>query len=213
MISFNLTGEQQLLQKTARNFAEKEIAPVVEKINSMDRTKGTPWTFSREVFQKAQDLGLLSLLIPMEYGGGGLGCMENVLVQEELGAVDMGIAASLFNMTIAAPMIIMKAGTEKQRQKWLPEICKAAGPLASCGSEPNMAGSEFMCPYPDPGLGVKTSARREGNDYIINGAKSGFITNAGVASNYYVIARNDLRRWSVFLNHLILLILSSVKAR
>ena len=193
MVDFSLNEEQQLLQKTARDFAENEIKPVVEEIEKMDRTKFTPWDKCRDVVKKGHALGFTTLLIPQEYGGGGLGCLENVIVQEELGAADVGIAAAYFNCSATAPMLIIAGGTEEQKKKWLGEICSSeVHILASAGSEPDQAGSDTLCPYPDPRLGLRTLARREGDEYVINGCKSGFITNAGVAKSYYVQARSDL---------------------
>jgi alkylation response protein AidB-like acyl-CoA dehydrogenase len=195
MVDLSLSEEQQLLQKTARDFAENEIKPVAEEIESMDRTKFTPWDKCEDLVRKGTKLGFTTILIPEEYGGGGMGCMENVIIQEELGAADVGIASAYFNCTATAPMLIINGGTEAQKRKFLSEICSSdVHVLASAGSEPGQSGSDSLCPYPDPSLGMRTTARRDGDDYIINGAKSGFITNAGVAKSYYVIARNDLKK-------------------
>ena len=195
MLDFTLTEEQQMLQKTAREFAQNEIRPVVEEIERLDRSKSRPWDVSRKMYEKAVKLGFTSMLIPQEYGGGGLGCLENVLLEEEFGAVDVGIAATLFNMSIAPVKIIEFAATPEQRERWLRELVACDTPvLASAGNEPNVAGCDFMCPYPDPRIGIQTFARKDGDSYVINGQKAGFITNAGVASYYFVIARTDLTK-------------------
>ncbi|MHB8918048.1 MAG: acyl-CoA dehydrogenase family protein [Desulfocucumaceae bacterium] len=192
MIDFSLSDEQSLLQKTARDFGLKEIKPLAEEIERMDRTKNTPWDLVRPVFRKASRLGLTTLLIPEKYGGGGMGCMENVIVMEELSAVDMGIAASYFNVTTTGPVLIIAGGTEDQKKEWLGELCDSDDHvIASAGSEPDAAGADSFCPYPDPRLGMKTLARKDGDDYVINGVKAAFITNAGAARTYYVIVRTD----------------------
>jgi len=195
MIDFNLTEEQKMLQKTAKDFAEKEIAAVVEEIERMDQTKFTPWDKVRPIFKKAAELGLTSILIPEEFGGGGLGCIDNVILQEELGAVDAGIAASYFNISITAPRLIQVGGTEFQRNAWLKEIAGSTDHvLSAAGSEPDQAGSDSLCPIPDPKFGMKTIARKDGDSYVINGRKSAFITNAGAAKYYFIIARTDPKK-------------------
>jgi len=197
MVDFRLSEEQSLLQKTARDFAKNEIKPIVKEIIEMERagTKFKPWDLCQKMYRKGAKLGFTTLLIPEKYGGGGMGCMDNVVLLEELGAGDVGIAAAYFNMSITPPKIIVVLGTEEQREKWLKELCSAdPHPLASAGSEPDTAGSNGFCLSPDPSLGIKTYARREGDGYVINGTKSGFITNAGVAKNYFVMARTDLKK-------------------
>ena len=193
MIDLTLSSEQDLLRKTARDFAEKEIRPVADEIDRMDRAKEMPWDKVRPVYQKAARLGFTSLLIPEEYGGQGGTCIDNVLLQEELAAVDMGIAASYFNVTITGAVMISMGGTEEQKRAWLGEISRNdTAMLASAGSEADQAGSDSLCPYPDPKMGMRTFARRDGDGFVINGAKSAFITNAGAASHYFVMARTDL---------------------
>lgn len=195
MIDFSLTEEQTMLQKTAKDFAEKEINPVVEEIEKMDQTKFTPWDKVRPIFKKAARLGLTSLLIPEEMGGGGMGCIDNVLVMEELAVADMGIASAYFNLSNTAPRLIDVGATPDQRGKWLKEIAAADDHIiSSAGSEADQAGSDSLCPIPDPKFGMRTFARKDGDSYVINGSKSAFITNAGAAKYYFVIARTDLNK-------------------
>lgn len=195
MIDFTLTEEQALLQRTARNFAQNEIRPIVEEIDRLEFSQCAPWDKFKQVYKHAAKLGFTTLLIPEAYGGGGAGCMENVLFEEEIAAVDIGVAAAYFNTSITAPMLIVTGGNEMQRDKWLREITNAEYYiLSSAGNEPDQAGSDALCPYPDPQVGLKTLARRDGDDYIINGVKSAFTTNAGIANSYYVTARTDLTK-------------------
>lgn len=195
MIDFSLTSEQANLQKIARDFAMKEIKPVVEEVDRQEFSRCFPWDFLKGMYAKAARLGFTTMLIPEEYGGAGMGCLEHVLVEEEIAAVDLGVAASYFNISNTAPMLIVNGGSENQKEKWLREITAADSfLLASAGNEPNQAGSDSMCPYPDPQLGLKTVARREGDEYVINGTKAAFITNGGIANAYYVIARTDLNK-------------------
>lgn len=193
MIDFSLTEEQQMLQKTARDFAENEIKPVVDEIRRMDRTKFTPWDKVKPMYQKSAELGFTKLLIPEEYGGMGMSCMDNVILMEELGAVDLTIAASYFNVSITSPVIFMFGANDEQKKKWLTEIAESNDYiLASASSEPDVAGADSFCPFPDPKIGLKTLARRDGDDYIISGSKSAFSTNAGAATTYFVMARTNL---------------------
>lgn len=192
MIDFSPTDEQRLLRETARDFAQNEIAPVAQEIERNDRTERSPWEVVRPVYRKAAELGFTTLLIPEEYGGSGMTCLDNAILQEELGAADMGIAAGYFNVTITGAVMIAFGANEDQKQRWLGEICASKeAVLASAGSEANQAGSDSLCPYPDPKMGMQTTATRVDGGYVLNGAKSGFITNAGAASHYFVIARTD----------------------
>ncbi len=195
MIDFTLSEEQVLLQKTVRDFAQKEIRPVVEEIDQTEFSQCDPWSRLKEVYKHATRLGFTTMLIPQEYGGGGMGCIEHVLLEEELAAVDLGVASAYFNLSNTAPMLIITGGSEIQREKWLREITSADSYiLASAGNEPDQAGSDALCPYPDPQLGLKTLARRDGDEYVINGTKAAFITNAGIANSYFVSARTDLAK-------------------
>lgn len=195
MIDFTLTEEQQMLQKTARDFAEKEIKPVADEIKRMDRTRFTPWDKVKPIYQKGAELGFTKLLIPEEYGGMGMTCMDNVILMEELAAADLTIAASYFNVSITAPVIFMFGADENQKKAWLTELTSADDHvLASASSEPDVAGADSFCPFPDPRIGLRTFARRDGDDYIISGSKSAFSTNAGAAKAYFVMARTDLTK-------------------
>lgn len=195
MIDFALTQEQAMLQKAARDFAQKEILPVVEEIDQTEFSQCDPWSKFKPVYQHAARLGFTTLLIPEEYGGIGMGCIELVLLLEEIAAVDLGVASAYFNLSNTAPALILSGSNEAQRQKWLREITSSEGYLiASAGNEPNQAGSDALCPYPDPRVGLKTLARREGDSYVVNGVKAAFITNAGIADSYFVTARTDLNK-------------------
>lgn len=97
MISFELSDEQRMYQATARDFAIKEIAPAAAAILSRNPATQTPRDVFRPAYRQAVELGFSKLLIPEQYGGLGGSCLENVIVMEEFGAVDLGIAASYLN--------------------------------------------------------------------------------------------------------------------
>ncbi len=114
---------------------------------------------------------------------------------EELGAADLGIAASYFNVSTTAPVIIRMVGNDAQRERWLNEISAADDfVLASASSEPNVAGADTFNPVPDPRIGLRTHARLADGHYTLNGSKAGFATNAGAARAYFIMARTDLER-------------------
>ena len=138
---------------------------------------------------------MFGLLVPEAFGGGGATAVDNVIVQEELGAADVGIASSYFNLTMSLPFLLLIAGTDAQKETWLPKFCsQKVHLLAGAQSEPSVAGSDLFCPVPDPKIGMRTHAQREGDQYIVNGNKSAFVTNAGVASTYFLLCRTSLEQ-------------------
>jgi acyl-CoA dehydrogenase len=171
-VNFALTEEQKMIQQLAREFAQKEIAPVAEQY---DRSHEYPWP----VVKKAQELGFTALNVPEEYGGMGLSLFEEILVGEELSWGCSGISTAIaVNGLAILPVLI--AGTEEQKVTYGGRL--ADGQLASyCLTEPE-AGSDVA--------GIKTTARKEGDCYILNGNKT-FITGATVADFYTVFAYTD----------------------
>lgn len=191
MIDLNLTPEQLELQVKAREFSESVIKPVVKKIDEPS-VEFFPWHFCQEVFYKGAELGFTSLLLPSEYGGMARKCIDFVLVQEELGAVDVSIACSYFSLTAAMSLFIARVGTEEQKKQILSNVSSGKPLLFSAAeSEPGVATSDMFCPIPDPEIGMKTFARRDGDAYVINGNKSCVITNAGIADGYFILARTS----------------------
>jgi acyl-CoA dehydrogenase len=173
MIDFSLTEEQQALQDLARKFAREEMAP---KAAHHDETG----EFPRDIAKKAWELGLMNTHVPPEYGGMGLGVLDGCIVTEELAWGCTGIATAMeANALAAAPVIV--AGTEEQKKEFLGRL--TAEPLfaAYAVTEPG-AGSDVA--------GIRTKARKVGDEYVIDGAKA-WITNGGVANWYFVLAYTD----------------------
>jgi acyl-CoA dehydrogenase len=172
-VSFALSDEQKSLRDLAREFAAKEIRP---REAECDDTMQHPV----DVIAKAHDLGLMNLHVPEEFGGLGLGCFDGLLVGEELYWGCSGIGTSISaNGLGAGPVII--AGNDEQKAKWLAPLLEEPI-LCSFGlSEPG-AGSDVAS--------MKTTAVREGDEYVINGSKT-FITNAGYAAWTVVFAKTD----------------------
>ncbi|MFM2042980.1 MAG: hypothetical protein RLY86_1556 [Pseudomonadota bacterium] len=191
MIGFTLTEEQLLLQKTARDFARQEIAPVVRRLRHQPQGADT-WAAVRPIIAKGAGLGFMRLLLPEVQGGLGGTCLDACLLMEELGAADVGIAADYFSLTACMPLMIVRGGTAEQQARLIPPFVSDSGFIAAgAQSEANVGGSELMSMDPDPKLGPKTTAKRAPGGYSLTGSKSAFITNAGVAEGYFIIARTD----------------------
>jgi acyl-CoA dehydrogenase len=170
MIDFKLTEEQVAIRNLAREFAQKEIVPVAAEY---DRAARHP----QPIVEKAHAVGLMHLNVPEEYGGGGLGSLEECLVAEELGAGCVGIGTTILANALAMTPILI-AATPEQMREHLPPHCAGPNLAAFNLTEPG-AGS-------DAGA-MRTRAQRAGDEYVITGTKC-FISNGGVASLHTVFA-------------------------
>ncbi len=173
-VNFQLTEDQQMLQKVARDFTAREIIPVAAEYDEKS-------IFPEEIFHRARQAGLVNMNIPEAYGGVGASPLEECLVAEELGYGCTGISTSLSTNSLAALPILL-AGSEQQKQYWLGERLVDKGEFASYGVTEAGAGSNVV--------GIQTRADRKNGAYIINGAKI-FITNASHASYFCVFAKTD----------------------
>jgi acyl-CoA dehydrogenase len=172
-VSFALTDEQKALRELARDFAAKEIRP-------HEREYDERMQHPVDVIAKAHELGLMNLHVPEEYGGPGLSVFDGMLVGEEIywGCSGMGTSISA-NGLGAGPVIGF--GSDEQKRAWLTPLLEEPI-LCSFGlSEPG-AGSDVAS--------LKTTAVRDGDDYVLNGSKT-FITNAGYAAWTVVFAKTD----------------------
>ncbi|MGB1286333.1 MAG: acyl-CoA dehydrogenase family protein [Aggregatilineales bacterium] len=173
--SFDLTDEQQMLQKMARDFVAKEIIPVAEEYDAHE-------TFPQDIFDKAREVGLANTNIPEEYGGMGASMFEEALIAEEFGYGCTGIGTSVSTNGLGN-LPILVGGSEEQKQYWLGERLVDNGEFVSyCVTEP-AAGSNVV--------GMQTRAERKNGSYILNGSKT-FITNASHAHFYTVFAKTDM---------------------
>ena len=173
MISFELTDEQKQLQELARKFAKEEMIP---KAEHHDRTGEFPF----EVTKKAWELGLMNTHVPADCGGMGLSVLDGIIITEELAYGCTGIATAMeANGLAAAPLIV--AGNAEQKKQFLGMLTEEPKYAAYCVTEPG-AGSDVA--------GIATTAKKVGDEYIINGSKM-WITNASVASWYFVLAYTD----------------------
>jgi acyl-CoA dehydrogenase len=173
MIDFSLSDEQKQLQEMARKFTKDEIIP---KAAHHDETGEYP----REIAKKAWDLGLMNTHVPADCGGMGLGVLEGCIITEELAYGCTGIATAMEANTLAAAPLIV-AGSDEQKKEFLGRLVNEPLFAAYCVTEPG-AGSDVA--------GIRTIAKKVGNDYVINGSKM-WITNASVADWYFVLAYTD----------------------
>ncbi|HSD66768.1 MAG TPA: acyl-CoA dehydrogenase family protein [Vicinamibacteria bacterium] len=173
-MDFDLSGEQALLRKTVRDFAEKELAP-------HSREWDEKQAFPREIFSRLGEVGLAGCCWPEEYGGSGLSTLDWAVVMEELARVDAGVALSLAAHHGLCSAHIHLAGDEEQKRRLLPPL--ARGEKVGCWglTEPG-SGS-------DAG-GMRTTAVRDGNGWVLNGSKT-FITNGRIADTAVVMAVTD----------------------
>ena len=172
-MDFALTEEQKALQKKAREFAINEVLPVAKKYDESEE-------FPIPVIKKAWEQGLLNLGIPKEYGGPGYGLLDACIVVEEISSACPGIATSIFDNNLGSEPIVI-GGNEEQKARILGELTKEFKLIAFATSEPTM-GSDVA--------GMKCKAKKEGDDYILNGAKF-WITNGGYADYITVFATVD----------------------
>ncbi len=177
-MEYFLTEEQKTLKGLARKLAEQRILPVRAEL---DEKEEFPWDLIKEMASS----DLLRVFIPEEYDGLGGGCLDLCLVIEELSRVCGGIAISYAANALGVLPVILY-GSDAQKKKYLPEVASGAR-LAAFAVTEATAGS-------DAGA-IRTSARRDGADYVLNGTKQ-FITNGGEAEIYTVVVMTDAAKGS-----------------
>ena len=173
-VEFSLSDEQRAVREAAREFALKEIDPIVEQYDESQE-------FPREVFAKAGELGFLGILFPEEYGGAGMGYMEYVLIITELAKVDPSIALSVAAHNSLCSNHVFKFGNQEQRRRWLVPLAKGEKIGAWSLTEPD-AGSDAA--------GTRTRAERVDGGWVLNGAKT-FTTHGSVGDLCVVLAVTD----------------------
>jgi len=171
-MDFDLTSEQKILQETARKFAEKEIAP---RINEMETTGRTP----RALIERMRNLNFYGIQYPEMYGGTGASFIEYCLVMEEIARVYCSLGGHIAVNNLCAGTIY-EFGTEEQREIYLPQLIRGDAVGSFAFTEPD-TGS-------DP-KAIKTTAVRDGNSWVINGHKC-FITNATLAGYATVFCKD-----------------------
>jgi len=173
VLSFQLTDEQQSLLSMVQKFCVSEIDPVIGSFEEKEE-------FSKIIFKKMAELSLMGMMTPETYSGAGLDFSTYALVLEEISFHSLAVAVSLA-VTGLPQNIIGTFGNEEQKQKYLMLLAQGKKLGAFSLTEPQ-SGSDSAA--------LKTKAIREGNYYILNGTKC-FVTNAGEADIYLVLARTS----------------------
>ena len=171
MMEFGFTSEQEMLRKSAREFAEAEIRP---RVRDMDETGKVPM----DILDKMAKLGFMGVMIPREYGGLEMGHIARTIVLEEIGRVSAAMANTL-QITHLGISPIVTDGTEDQKRRWLPMLARGEKLSTFAVTEPT-GGSDV--------LGIQTTAKREGDEYVINGRKC-FISNSHLAGVLGILAK------------------------
>jgi glutaryl-CoA dehydrogenase (non-decarboxylating) len=176
-MDFALTEEHQMVRKMVRDFAEKEIAP---KIKELDRKH----EYDRGIMTRMGQQGILGICIPVKYGGAGMDYISLAITCEELERVDTSARVVMSVHMGLNCMTLLQWATEEQKQQYL--VPQASGAkIATYGlTEPN-AGSDAV--------GIQTTARKEGDHYILNGEKM-WISLADAADNFLIIAWSDTEK-------------------
>ncbi|MGF2618266.1 acyl-CoA dehydrogenase [Rossellomorea vietnamensis] len=173
-MNFKLSEEHEMIRKMVRDFAKNEVEPTAAERDEEER-------FDRELFDKMAELGLTGIPWPEEYGGIGSDYLAYCIAVEELSRVCASTGVTLSAHTSLAGWPIFKFGNEEQKQKYLKPMAQGEK-IGGYGLTEPASGS-------DAG-GMKTTAKRDGDDYILNGSKI-FITNGGIADIYVVFALTD----------------------
>ncbi|MFC8685007.1 acyl-CoA dehydrogenase [Brevibacillus porteri] len=170
-MNFQLTEEHEMMRKMIRDFAENQVAPTAAERDEEE-------CFDRSIFEQMAELGLTGIPWAEQYGGAGADYLSYVIAVEELSRVDASIGVTLSAHVSLASWPIYKFGTEEQKQKFLRPLAEGKKMGAYCLTEAG-SGSDSA--------GMRTTAVRDGDHYILNGTKI-FITNAGEAEIYIVFA-------------------------
>ena len=185
-MDFNYSENQTIISETIKDFSKREIVPYM---NEWDEKQ----IFPIELFKKIGNLGMMGVLVPEEYGGSGLSYDEYVTIISELSKVCGSIGLSVAAHNSLCTGHILKFGNEDQKKKYLPKLASAEYLGAWALTEP-ITGSDAMR--------MNTTARKEGDNWVINGAKN-FITHGSSGDVIVVVARTgelgDSRGISAFI--------------
>ena len=185
-MDFRLSEEQMSIRKTVREFARKEVRPVAAVYDKKADPKDCfPW----ELLKKASALGLRTCAAPKKWGGDDTDMLTRMIICEELGSGDSGFSTIISIMMKTCHMLGLYLNEEQQKE-FFPKIMEDDTYLVSTAvTEPDSA-TDIHLPYDEPGVGMKTFAYRDGNEYVINGVKH-FITAGGIAKLCVVYTRTD----------------------
>jgi alkylation response protein AidB-like acyl-CoA dehydrogenase len=169
-----LTENQLIIKDTVRDFAEKNIRPFVMDFDETQK-------FPEEIIKQLGELGFLGILVPENYGGAGLGYIEFALVVEELAKIDPSISLSVAAHNGLCTNHIYQFGNEEQKNKYLPQLT-SGNIIGAWGLTESVSGSDAS--------GLKTTAVKDGDYFIINGSKT-FTTHGTVGGIIVIMAITD----------------------
>jgi alkylation response protein AidB-like acyl-CoA dehydrogenase len=173
-MDFELTTEQELARRTAREFAEGEVAPVIARYDEAEE-------FPAELIAKLGGLGFMGAVVPPEYGGAGLDHVAWALVVEELSRVDGSIGITMWAHNSLCANHIYTFGTQAQRERYLPPLARGEALGAWALTEPG-SGSDAAA--------LRATAVEAGDAFVLDGTKA-FITNGSVADTAVVMAKTE----------------------
>lgn len=173
-LDFSLDETASILQRSVREFAAREIAPLAEKIDKDNN-------FPHALWKKLGAMGVLGITVDEAYGGSGLGYLEHTLVMEEISRASASIGLSYGAHSNLCVNQIFLNGSEEQKKKYLPKLCSGEHVGALAMSEAN-AGSDVM--------NMQLHAEHKGDHFILNGTKM-WITNGPEANVLVVYAKTD----------------------
>ena len=173
-MDFRLTDEQELIRRTAREFAEARIAPIAAELDEQER-------FPTETVRQLGEIGLMGMNVPPEYGGAGADFVSHGLAMEEVSrrCAAHGVIMSVNNSLVCWP--IAHYGTEEQKRTYLPDLTGARRLGSFSLSEPG-SGSDSAA--------LETTAVLDGDHYVLNGTKA-WVSNGGQAGVYILFCRTD----------------------
>ena len=172
-MDFDLSEQQAAFRDLMRDFARKSISPVAREWELAGR-------YPEEIVDEMKAMGLFGMLVPEEYGGIAIDAVSYSIVFEEISKAWMGVAGIIGSHSLAT-MLLWKFGTPEQRARWLPDLATGKRRSGIALTEPQ-AGSDLQ--------GIATVARRDGDHYVVNGAKT-WITNARHADPLPVLVKTD----------------------
>lgn len=187
-MDFELSKEQQDIQKAAREFAEGEFVDIARDCDLNEE-------FPRSLLEKAADLGFIGVFIDEKYGGAGLGFLEHALILEEFWRIDPGLSQVLCSITFGSEVFIL-FGNEDQKSKYLPPLTQGNAIMGFAITEPD-AGSDI--------LSASTTAVLSGDEYVINGNKV-MIGNGSIADFLLIYCLTDPEEASKSLRHSVLVV-------
>ena len=180
-MNFSLTTEELAVQTLARDFAEREIEPLVEQIEQEHKTP-------HELLKKFADVGMLGMEVPTEYGGAGASILSHLLALEELAKSGTGVEW-LLGLNNSIPTTLNHFASEQIKEKYLPSICNGTKCASLMFTEPETGSHPAM---------ITTTAKPSGDYYILNGQKR-FITWGAWDGPAIVFAKDDTGKVSGFI--------------